>query len=233
LRYNVILRLFSLFLLKLQVFYFSNNNNARILTTTYAPKVPTAMKMLASALPESNGDAIQGLNTLLAKTNAPRSLKAFGMSESVIDKAADIAVRNVYWNHRVVEGDLIKEIIRRARANLWNRITCAWTNVSKGVYCSDITVSLHLHWFCVGESYDANIDENLLGFLCEDLQYVRRRVPTVNSFGPGYGNAFAPPPHYEPPDTLCLSGEAPGPLKLCSILADMKTSIHKYKEVAF
>jgi alcohol dehydrogenase class IV len=103
LRYNVILRLFSLLLLKLQVSYFSNNNNARILTTTYAHKVPTAMKMLVSALPESNGDAIQGLNTLLAKTNAPRSLKAFGMSESDIDKAADIAVSNAYWNHRVVE----------------------------------------------------------------------------------------------------------------------------------
>jgi alcohol dehydrogenase class IV len=105
-----------LLLLKLQVLYFSNNNNARILTTIYAPKVLTAIKMLASALPESNGDAIQGLNTLLAKTIALRSLKAFSMSESDIDKAADIAVSNAYWNHRVVERDLIREIIRRAWA---------------------------------------------------------------------------------------------------------------------
>jgi hypothetical protein len=38
------------------------------------------------------------------------------MSESDIDKAADIAVSNAYWNHRVVERDLIREIIRRAWA---------------------------------------------------------------------------------------------------------------------
>jgi alcohol dehydrogenase class IV len=81
-----------------------------------APKVPAAMEMLAHALPESNGDAVQGLNALLAKTKAPRSLKAFGMSESDIDKAADIAVSNAYWNPRVVERDLIREIIRRAWA---------------------------------------------------------------------------------------------------------------------
>ncbi|PVI05546.1 maleylacetate reductase [Periconia macrospinosa] len=81
-----------------------------------APKVPEAMKMLADALPESNGDPIQGLNTLLAKTNAPRSLKAFGMKEEDIDKAADIAVSNAYWNPRSVERDLIREVIRRAWA---------------------------------------------------------------------------------------------------------------------
>ncbi|CAI6299778.1 unnamed protein product [Periconia digitata] len=81
-----------------------------------APKVPGAMKMLADALPESNGDAIVGLNKLLAKTNAPRSLKAFGMKESDIDKAADIAVGNAYWNPRAIERDLIREVIRRAWA---------------------------------------------------------------------------------------------------------------------
>jgi alcohol dehydrogenase class IV len=81
-----------------------------------ATKVPAAMKMLADALPDSNGDAIKGLNALLAKTEAPRSLKAFGMKESDIDRAADIAVSNAYWNPRAVERDLIREVIRRAWA---------------------------------------------------------------------------------------------------------------------
>ncbi|USP82879.1 maleylacetate reductase [Curvularia clavata] len=81
-----------------------------------APKVPAAMKMLADALLESNGNAIQGLNALLAKTEAPRSLKEFGMKESDIDRAADIAVSNAYWNPRTVERDLIREVIRRAWA---------------------------------------------------------------------------------------------------------------------
>lgn len=52
--------------------------------------------------------------TLLTK--APRSLKAFGMKESDIVKAADIAVSNAYWNPRNVERDLIREVIRRAWA---------------------------------------------------------------------------------------------------------------------
>jgi alcohol dehydrogenase class IV len=81
-----------------------------------APKVSAAMRMLAYALPKSNGDAIQGLDKLLAKTNTPRSLKAFGMSESDIDKAADITVNNACWSPGVVERDLIREIIRRAWA---------------------------------------------------------------------------------------------------------------------
>ncbi|XP_014550257.1 hypothetical protein COCVIDRAFT_43168 [Bipolaris victoriae FI3] len=63
-----------------------------------APKVPAALKILADASPESNGDAIQGFNALLAKTEAPRNLKAFGMKESDIDRAADIAVSNAYYS---------------------------------------------------------------------------------------------------------------------------------------
>jgi alcohol dehydrogenase class IV len=81
-----------------------------------APNVPKAMNMLAEVLPGSNGDAIRGLNDLLAKTNAPKSLKALGMKEEDIDKAADIAVSNAYWNPRTIERDLIREVIRRAWA---------------------------------------------------------------------------------------------------------------------
>lgn len=81
-----------------------------------APKVPKAMKMLASVLPESNGDAVAGLNKLLSKLGVERGLKAFGLKESDIDKAADIAVSKPYWNPRQIERDAIREVIRRAWA---------------------------------------------------------------------------------------------------------------------
>ncbi|KAH6898022.1 hypothetical protein B0T10DRAFT_471711 [Thelonectria olida] len=81
-----------------------------------APRVPKAMKMVADALPGSNGDAVEGLNVLLRTLNVERSLQKFGFKESDIDKAADIAVSQPYWNPRDVERDAIREVIRRAWA---------------------------------------------------------------------------------------------------------------------
>ncbi|KAF7555335.1 hypothetical protein G7Z17_g2241 [Cylindrodendrum hubeiense] len=81
-----------------------------------APKVPGAMNALAEALPESNGDAVAGLNVLLTKLKVERGLKGLGMKESDIDKAADIAVSKPYWNPRDVERAAIRELIRRAWA---------------------------------------------------------------------------------------------------------------------
>ncbi|KAH6999136.1 hypothetical protein BKA56DRAFT_569214 [Ilyonectria sp. MPI-CAGE-AT-0026] len=81
-----------------------------------APKVPGAMRALASVLPESNGDAVAGLNVLLTKLKVQRGLKALGMKESDIDKAADIAVSKPYWNPRDIEREAIRELIRRAWA---------------------------------------------------------------------------------------------------------------------
>ncbi|OKL56672.1 hypothetical protein UA08_08318 [Talaromyces atroroseus] len=81
-----------------------------------APRIPEAMKKLAEALPESNGDAIHGLNVLLLKLKVKRGLKDFGMKEEDIDKAADIAVSNPYWNPREIERAPIRELIRRVWA---------------------------------------------------------------------------------------------------------------------
>ncbi|QRD90286.1 maleylacetate reductase [Aspergillus flavus] len=81
-----------------------------------APKIPEAMKKLAEALPDSNGDAVQGLNALLSKLQVKRGLKDFGMKEEDIDKAADIAVSNPYWNPREIERAPIRELIRRVWA---------------------------------------------------------------------------------------------------------------------
>lgn len=81
-----------------------------------APKIPKVMKQLADVLPESNGDAIHGLNVLLTKLKVKRGLKDFGFKEEDIDKAAEIAVGNPYWNPRDIEKAPIRELIRRAYA---------------------------------------------------------------------------------------------------------------------
>ncbi|RAL04925.1 maleylacetate reductase [Aspergillus ibericus CBS 121593] len=81
-----------------------------------APRIPEAMKKLAEVLPESNGDAIHGLNVLLGKLQVKRGLREFGMKEEDIDKAADIAVANPYWNPREIEREPIRELIRRVWA---------------------------------------------------------------------------------------------------------------------
>ncbi|CRG90176.1 hypothetical protein PISL3812_07219 [Talaromyces islandicus] len=81
-----------------------------------APKIPDAIQKLAEALPESNGDAVHGLNVLLSKLNVKRGLKDFGMKEEDIDKAADIAISNPYWNPREIERAPIRELIRRVWA---------------------------------------------------------------------------------------------------------------------
>lgn len=81
-----------------------------------APRIPDAMAKLAEVLPESRGDAIEGLNVLLGKLKVERGLKAFGMQEADIDKAADIAVSNPYWNPREIEREPIRELIRRVWA---------------------------------------------------------------------------------------------------------------------
>ncbi len=81
-----------------------------------APSVPLAMEKLAKALPDSGGDAVKGLNILLGKLKVQRGLRELGMKESDVDVAADLAMKNAYWNPRAIERDPIRELIRRAWA---------------------------------------------------------------------------------------------------------------------
>jgi alcohol dehydrogenase class IV len=74
------------------------------------------MAKLAKVLPGSEGDAIKGLNVLLEKLKVKRGLKDFGFKEEDVDRAADIAVGNPYWNPRAVERDPVRELLRRAWA---------------------------------------------------------------------------------------------------------------------
>ncbi|KXT12158.1 hypothetical protein AC579_10376 [Pseudocercospora musae] len=81
-----------------------------------APKIPDVMQKLADVLPQSNGDAITGLNVLLSKLKVKRGLKHFGMTEEDVDKAVNIAVSNPYWNPRAIEIDPLRETVRRCWA---------------------------------------------------------------------------------------------------------------------
>ncbi|KAH8646564.1 putative maleylacetate reductase [Tricladium varicosporioides] len=80
-----------------------------------APAVPLGvMKKLAEVIPNSDGDAIKGLNLLLDKLGVKRSLKFYGFREEDVDKATDIVTSNVYWNPRPIVKEPIKELLRRA-----------------------------------------------------------------------------------------------------------------------
>ncbi|KLO18425.1 Dehydroquinate synthase-like protein [Schizopora paradoxa] len=79
-----------------------------------APCIPDALANLAKAL--DNDDAVDGLNVLLSKLNVKKGLKEIGMPEDGIDKAADLAVKNQYWNPRPIEREGVRELIRRAWA---------------------------------------------------------------------------------------------------------------------
>lgn len=63
-----------------------------------APAVPGAMARVARALYANN--AVTGLFDLAAATGAPMSLRALGMPESGLDRAADLSVASPYWNPR-------------------------------------------------------------------------------------------------------------------------------------
>ncbi|KAF3933052.1 hypothetical protein ABW20_dc0107301 [Dactylellina cionopaga] len=69
---------------------------------------------LADALPESDGDPVNGLNILLNKLGVKRALKDYGMKEEDVEKAAEIATSNPYYNPREIKKAEIQELIRRA-----------------------------------------------------------------------------------------------------------------------
>lgn len=75
------------------------------------------MKKLGDAFPGTEGDAVKALTTLLRRLKVKRGLRDLGFKEEDIDKAAELAaVGNPYWNPRVIEKDLIRELLRRAWA---------------------------------------------------------------------------------------------------------------------
>jgi maleylacetate reductase len=79
-----------------------------------APAVPEAARKIAQAL--GAADAAQGLFDLTRRLNTKLALKDIGMPRDGIDKAADLAVTNAYWNPRPLERGAIRDLIARAWA---------------------------------------------------------------------------------------------------------------------
>jgi alcohol dehydrogenase class IV len=79
-----------------------------------APLVPDAVVRIARAIGTS--DAAQGLYDLARRLNAKLALRDIGMPESGIDRAAELAVTNAYWNPRPLERNAIRELIAQAWA---------------------------------------------------------------------------------------------------------------------
>src|SRR5205807_622545 len=79
-----------------------------------APAVPDAMTRIARAI--GAVDAAQGVYDLAKRLGATLALRDIGMPENGIDKAADLAVTNAYWNPRPLERNAIRDLIARAWA---------------------------------------------------------------------------------------------------------------------
>lgn len=79
-----------------------------------APAAPDAMARITRAI--GAPDAAQGLFDLAKRLGAKVALRDIGMPESGIDKAADLAVTNAYWNPRPLERNAIRDLIARAWA---------------------------------------------------------------------------------------------------------------------
>ncbi|MEM7463929.1 MAG: maleylacetate reductase [Pseudomonadota bacterium] len=56
----------------------------------------------------------QGLYEFAKRTGAPLALKDLGVSEADLDKAADLAVENAYWNPRPITRSGIRQVLQSA-----------------------------------------------------------------------------------------------------------------------
>ena len=81
-----------------------------------AEAAPEAMRRLATAL--GGAEPAQALFDLGRAVGAPAALRDIGMPEDGIDRAADQAVENPYWNPRPVERAGVRTLIARAWAGL-------------------------------------------------------------------------------------------------------------------
>ncbi|KMO35718.1 maleylacetate reductase [Methylobacterium aquaticum] len=77
-----------------------------------APAAPEAMARVARALGAADGP--QGLHDLAASLGVPTALKTIGMPEAGLDRAAEAAVANSYWNPRPLEPGAIRRLLDNA-----------------------------------------------------------------------------------------------------------------------
>jgi maleylacetate reductase len=77
-----------------------------------ASAAPATMQRIAKALGTS--DAAQGVYDLAKLLGAPTALEDIGMTADELDRCADIATRNAYWNPRPIEKTAIRALLENA-----------------------------------------------------------------------------------------------------------------------
>jgi maleylacetate reductase len=92
---------------------------------THTVILPYAMAYNAKAAPDADAavaralggrDGTSALVDLAMRLGSPPSLKSLGMPEAGIDRAADLAVQNPYWNPRPIERTAVRALIAAAWA---------------------------------------------------------------------------------------------------------------------
>jgi maleylacetate reductase len=81
-------------------------------TAYTAPAAPEAMSRIARALRAQS--AAEGLYDLAASLGAPTSLAALGLKAADLERAADIAVQNPYYNPRPITREGIRALLQDA-----------------------------------------------------------------------------------------------------------------------
>ncbi|MGH8261569.1 MAG: maleylacetate reductase [Steroidobacteraceae bacterium] len=79
-----------------------------------APAISSALARMRRAL--GRDDPAAALYDLACEHGAPCSLRSLGLAESDLDRAADLATRDPYWNPRPVERDGILALLQNAWA---------------------------------------------------------------------------------------------------------------------
>lgn len=77
-----------------------------------ASAAPGAMRQIASALGARS--AAEGLYDLAHTQGAPCALRDIGMREADLDRAAELAAANPYWNPKPIERGAIRALLQRA-----------------------------------------------------------------------------------------------------------------------
>lgn len=90
--------------------------HAIMLPHTAAYNAQAAETELAPAADLFGGDLGGGLHAFARSLGAPTALKDLGLAETDLERAADLAVQNPYWNPRPVERDAVLALLTRAWA---------------------------------------------------------------------------------------------------------------------
>lgn len=90
--------------------------HAVLIPHTAAYNAAAASAELAPAAALFGGDLGAGLWDFARDLGAPMALRDLGLKETDLDRAADLAVQNPYWNPRPIERDAIRALLARAWA---------------------------------------------------------------------------------------------------------------------